>query len=100
VYHGFKVGHQVVHRSIDFGFKKVNMQAILTQKCVEALKGEAAMSATLTQTEKREMIDKAKSVIVLCLKDKVLRDVVKEATATLMRAKLESLYMTKSLIHI
>jgi len=62
--------------SNDFGLWKVKMQAVLTQqKWVEALKGEAAMPVNLTQTEKREMIDKAKSVIVLCLGDKVLRDV-------------------------
>jgi len=55
------------------------MQAVLTQqKCVEALKGEAAMPANLTQAEKREMIDKAKSAIVLCLGDKVLRDIARD----------------------
>ena len=76
------------------------MQAVLTQqKCVEALKGEAAMPANLTQAEKRKMIDKAKSAIVLCLKDKFLRDVAREPTATSMWAKMESLYMTKSLAH-
>lgn len=86
--------------SNDFGLWKVKMQAVLTQqKCVEALKGEAAMPAHLTQAEKREMIDKAKSAIVLCLGDKVLRDVAREATAASMWAKLESLYMTKSLAH-
>ena len=52
--------------SNDFGLLKVKMQAVLTQqKCVEALKGEAAMPANLTQAEKHEMIDKAKSAIVL-----------------------------------
>jgi len=43
------------------------------------------------------MVDKAKSVIVLCLGDKVLREVAKEPTATSMWSKLESLYKTKSL---
>jgi len=76
------------------------MQAVLTQKkCVEALKGEAAMPANLTQAEKREMIDKAKSIIVSCLRDTVSRDVAREATVTSMWAKLKSLYMTKSLAH-
>jgi len=71
--------------SNDFGLWKVKMQAVLTQqKCVEALKGEAAMLAHLTQAEKREMIDKAKSAIVLCLRDKVLRDVARETTAASM----------------
>lgn len=82
----------------DFGLEKVKMQAVLTQqKCLEALKGESMMSATLTLAEKRRMIDKAKSVIVLCLIDKVLRDVTRKATAALMWTKLESLYMIKSL---
>jgi len=86
--------------SNDFGLWKVKMQAVLTQQmCVEALKGEAVMPASLTQAEKREMIDKAKSAIVLCLRDKVLRDVAREVAAASMWAKLESLYMTKSLAH-
>ena len=36
------------------------------------------MPANLTQAEKREMIDKAKSAIVLCLGDKVLRDIARD----------------------
>jgi len=43
------------------------------------------------------MVDKARSVIVLCLGNKVLREVVNEPTATSMWSKLESLYMAKSL---
>ena len=86
--------------SNDFGLWKVKMQAVLTQqKCVETLKGESAMLASLTQAKKREMIEKAKSAIVLCLGDKVLKEVAMEATTTSIWAKLESLYMTKSLAH-
>src|SRR4030065_2125670 len=84
----------------DFGLWKVKMEAVLTQqKCLEALKGEAAMPAHLTEVEKQEMIAKARSSNVLCLGDKVLRDVTKETSATAMWTKLESLYMTKSLAH-
>jgi len=84
----------------DFGLWKIKMQAVLTQqKCVETLKGEAAMPTNLTQAEKREIIDKAKSVIVLYLGAKVLRDVARKATAASIWAKLESLYMMKSLAH-
>jgi len=37
-------------RENDFGLWKVKMEAVLTQqKCLEALKGEAAMPAHLTQ---------------------------------------------------
>jgi len=43
------------------------------------------------------MVDKARSTNVLCLGNKVLRDVAKEPTAASMWSKLESLYMTKSL---
>jgi len=45
------------------------------------------------------MMDKARSVIVLCLGDKVLREVAKKPTATSMWSKFEYLYMTKSLAH-
>ena len=45
------------------------------------------------------MVDKARSVIILCLRDKVLREVSREQTVVAMWEKLESLYMTKSLAH-
>jgi len=45
------------------------------------------------------MVDKARSAIVLCLVDKVLREVAKEPTAASMWSKFEYLYMTKSLVH-
>ena len=81
----------------DSGLWKVKMEAVLTQqKCLEALRGEAAMPAHLTQVEKQEMIAKARSSIVLCLGDKVLRDVAKETSAAAMWTNLESLYITKS----
>ena len=74
------------------------MEAILIQLgCAEAIKGEANMSDSLSQKEKSEMIDKARSAIILCLGDKALREVAKEKTAAAMWLKLESLYMTKSL---
>lgn len=86
--------------SNDFGLWKVKMRAILIQqKCVEALKGEAQMPTHLTPVEKAEMNDKAVSAIILCLGDKVLREVSRETTAVSMWNKLDSLYMTKSLAH-
>jgi len=45
------------------------------------------------------MVNKVRSAIVLCLEDKVLRDVAKESTTASMWSKLESLYITKSLAH-
>jgi len=53
----------------------------------------------MSRAEKIEMVDKARNAIVLCLGDKVLREVAKEPIATSMWSKLESLYMTKSLAH-
>ena len=57
------------------------------------------MPLTLMQAEKKSMIDKAKSAIILCLGDKALREVAKEKIAAGIWAKLESLYMTRSLAH-
>lgn len=76
------------------------MQAILVQQgLVEALKGETRMSPTLSQKEKNNKIDKARSVIISCLDDKALREVAREKTAAAMWVKLESLNMTKSLVN-
>jgi len=53
----------------------------------------------MSQAEKTEMVDEARSTIVLCLGEKVVRDVTKEPTATSMWSKLKSVYMTKFLAH-
>ena len=46
------------------------MEAVLIQqKCEKTLKGEGALSVTMSQVEKIETVDKARSVIVLCLGD-------------------------------
>ncbi|MCI69690.1 ubiquitin-protein ligase, partial [Trifolium medium] len=59
--------------------------AVLIQnKCVEALKGEAQMPVSLSAAEKSEMNDKEVSAIILCLEDKVLREVAKETNAAAM----------------
>jgi len=76
------------------------MEAVLIQQKYEkALKGEGTLPVTMSRAEKTEMVDKAKSVIVLCLGDKVFREVAKEPTTASIWSKLESLYMTKSLAH-
>lgn len=76
--------------SNDFGMLMVKMQTILTlQKCAKALKGGVVMSAKLTKARKLEMTDKAKSVVVLCLGDKVSRDVPRDATRASMWTRLE-----------
>ncbi|KAK2423952.1 alpha carbonic anhydrase [Trifolium repens] len=75
------------------------MKAVLVHNnCAEALKG-AEMPASLSDAEKAVLNEKAVSCITLCLVDKVLREVAKETNAAGMWAKLESLYMTKSVAH-
>jgi len=84
--------------SNDFGLWKVKMRVILIQQnFVEALKGEAQMPAHLTPAEKTEMNDKMVGAIILCLADKVLREVERETNFVSMWNKLDSLYMTNSL---
>nr|KYP64658.1 Retrovirus-related Pol polyprotein from transposon TNT 1-94 [Cajanus cajan] len=84
----------------DFGLWRIKMEAILIQQgCAEAIKGDEKMVSSLTQKEKTNMIEKARSAIILCLGDKALREVAREKTAAAMWLKLESLYMTKSLAH-
>jgi hypothetical protein len=84
----------------DFGLWKVKMEVVLIQqKCEKALKGEGVLPVTMSRAEKTEMVDKAMSTIVLCLGNKVLREVANEPTAASMWSKFEYLYMTKSLAH-
>ena len=69
----------------DFGLWRIKMEAILIQHgCAEALKGEEKMSESLSSKEKSEMIDRARSAIILCLGDKALREVARERTTTLI----------------
>jgi hypothetical protein len=76
------------------------MRAVLIQnKFVEALKGEAQMPTSLSAAEKTQMNDKALSVIILCLRDRVLREIATNTIDASFWAKLDSLYMTKSLTH-
>ncbi|KAK2421738.1 alpha carbonic anhydrase [Trifolium repens] len=85
--------------SNDFGLWKVKMKAVLVHNnCADALKG-AEMPSSLFDAEKAVLNEKAVSCITLCLADKVLREVAKETNAASMWAKLESLYMTKSVAH-
>lgn len=82
----------------DFGLWRVKMRALLVQQgTVAALGGENNLPATLSEKEKREIMEKAHSAIILSLGDRVLREVTKETTAAGVWTKLEGLYMTKSL---
>jgi len=53
----------------------------------------------MDKKDRKALLEKAHSVIVLSLKDKVLRHVLKEKTAARLWIKLEILYMTKSLVN-
>ena len=63
------------------------------------MKGESFLPATMSEKEKNDLIEKAKSTIILCLGDKALREVVREPTTATIWLKLESLYMTKSTVN-
>jgi len=58
-----------------------NLDSIEVCRC---FKGEAKISVTITQSEKTKIIDKARLVIILCLGDKILREVMSEKTPTKM----------------
>jgi len=74
-------------------------EILIQQKCVDALKGEVRMHVHLTPAEKTKMNDKVVSAIIMCLEDKVMREVSRETSVVSIWNKLESLYMTKSLAH-
>ena len=79
----------------DFGLWRVKMRALLIQHgCEAALE---VLPANMDATEKAELNKKAHSAMILCLGNKVLREVTGETTAAGVWSKLETLYMTKSL---
>uniref|UniRef100_A0A803P7J2 Integrase catalytic domain-containing protein n=1 Tax=Cannabis sativa TaxID=3483 RepID=A0A803P7J2_CANSA len=74
------------------------MRALLVQHELQAaLLGESKVPEGLTEKEKLELLEKAHSVIILSLGDKVLREISKETTTAGVWLKLESLYMKKLL---
>lgn len=61
------------------------MKVILIQQgCVKALKDYLNMPTSMSQKKKVDMINKTKSVIILCPNDKELRELTKEKITTLM----------------
>jgi len=70
----------------------------LTRLC-RCSEGESNMPESMSYKEKTNMINKVRSIIILYLGDKALREVAKEKIVVSMRVKLESLYMIKSLAH-
>ena len=82
----------------NFNLWRVKMLALLTQQeCELALEGEEMLPAELTAAQKRVIMKKAYSAILLSLGDEVLGEISGEKTADKLWAKLESRYMTKSL---
>lgn len=90
----------------DFNMWKVKMEALLiTQGLGDALEPiikkeglEASTSSlSLTPQQAAEIDKKARSTIILSLGDSVIREVARERTVADLWAKLERVYMTKSL---
>nr|GEX93306.1 retrovirus-related Pol polyprotein from transposon TNT 1-94 [Tanacetum cinerariifolium] len=79
----------------DFGLWRVKMRALLIQHGCEAALG--VLPADMEAQTKVELNKKAHSAVILCLGNKVLREVTGETTAAGVWSKLETLYMTKSL---
>jgi len=65
----------------------------------DALNGETNLDLKMEGKDKKILLDKAHSAIILSLGDKVLRQVSKERNAAGIWSKLEDLYMTKSLVN-
>ncbi|KAH9658076.1 Integrase catalytic domain-containing protein [Citrus sinensis] len=87
----------------DFNMWRIKMEALLiTQGLGDAIdpviKNEnAEVSSSRTPEHMAEIDKKARSTIILSLGDSVIREVAKEKTVAGLWAKLEQLYMTKSL---
>nr|GFC41837.1 zinc finger, CCHC-type [Tanacetum cinerariifolium] len=79
----------------DFGLWRVTMRTLLIQHgCEAALE---VLPANIKAQTKVELNKKAHSALILCLGNKVLREVTGETTASGVWSKLETLYMTTSL---
>ena len=75
----------------NFNLWRVKMLALFRQQeCELALEGEAKLQADLTSTQKKALMKKAHSAILLSLGDEVLGKVSGEKTADKLWAKLES----------
>ena len=90
----FKVEKFDGHNS--FSLWRIKMRALLRQQgLAKILDGE--VPSTSSTEERKELEEKAHSIILLSLSDGVLREVTDEETAVGLWKKLESLYMKKSL---
>ncbi|GJR34966.1 hypothetical protein Tco_1210650 [Tanacetum coccineum] len=79
----------------DFGLWQIKMRALMVQQeCDAALE---TLPMDIEAGEKASLMKKAYSTFILCLGDRVVREVTKETTAAEIWTKLTSLYMDKSL---
>ncbi|GKA50571.1 hypothetical protein Tco_0743644 [Tanacetum coccineum] len=79
----------------DFGLWQIKMRALMVKQGRDpALE---TLQADMVAGKKVALMKKAYSTLILCLGDRVLREVTKETTAAGIWTKLTSLYMTKSL---
>ncbi|KAH9717204.1 hypothetical protein KPL71_021739 [Citrus sinensis] len=87
----------------NFNMWRIKMEALLiTQGLGDAINPvikseDAEASSSRTPEQMAEIDKKARSTIILSLGDSVIREVAKEKTVAGLWAKLEQLYMTKSL---
>ena len=83
---------------INFAIWRVQMRVVLTHNGLKkALDGKSKKPTSMTDEKWDDLDEKALSAIQLCLSKEVLREVASENTTVALWAKLESLYMTKSL---
>ena len=87
--------------SNDFDLWRLKMRAMLVHQGLDnALKGIRGLPATMLDQDKKALMEKAHSGIILSPGDKVPRKVSKEKTTVGIWAKLEGLYVTKSVVNM
>ena len=82
-----------------FSLWQIKMRALLKQQGLWAPLATDKQGADTSTAEYRLLEEKAHSTIVLCLADDVITEVADQDTAGALWLKLESLYMTKSLMN-
>lgn len=82
----------------DFSLWRIKMKALLIQHGLsDAIKKKLDNMTDEQEAKWKDMQEKAHSAIVLCLSDKVLREVSHEETALKVWKKLQELYLQKTL---
>ncbi|KAK3039215.1 hypothetical protein RJ639_027919 [Escallonia herrerae] len=74
------------------------MRAVLIQQgLLKTLKGNQGLPETMSVDEKEDILKRARSALILCLADNVLRKGFQEMTVAGLWLRFENLYMTKPL---